>query len=604
MMKLLPRPQKMQRSEGVFALSLESRIVLDGGARGEWLCAQQLQAEIHKFAGLQLDILCGEAREGDIVLAVLGGSPEGYRLEITPCNAALAGNDAAGLFYAVQTLRQIIRQSGCMLPAMTIADEPVFPHRGFYHDVTRGRTPTLAWLRHLVDEASFYKLNQLQLYIEHTYLFRDLTELWGAGEPLTAQEIMELDEYCRLRHVELVPSLSSFGHLFELLNTRSYCHLAELTSAGQMDSAMPYRMHHHTLNIADPEALPLVEGMLRELMPLFTSRLFNICADETFDLGRGRGREAMAAVGEGNYYIDFVSKLCDIVAKQGRTPMFWGDIVVKHPDALARLPEGTICLNWGYSPDETPDATRTLAQAGAVQYVCPGVSGWNRFMNRIPDSYRNIARMAAYGREYGAIGLLNTDWGDFGHLNDPRFSLPGMIAGAQCSWSAEELPFDTLCQDISRLAYLDASEKVVGWLAQLQDCDVCSWWHLVMHREYVLGRVDIDHSDALLHLDLSGVEAANQRVDEVAQGIAACIPHMDTSCREMLHCWLIACEGIKVWNLTGRAEREHQHDSALAQRLERWLRQYEQLWRQVSRESELWRIRDMVRWYAARLRGA
>ena len=153
-------------------------------------------------------------------------------------------------------------------------------------------------------------------------------------------------------------------------------------------------------------------------------------------------------------------------------------------------------------------------------------------------------------------------------------------------------------------AYLDGSGQTVGLLARLQDCDVCSWWHLVMYREYVLGRPDIDHSDALLHLDLSGVEAANQRVDEVAQGLAACIPHMDTSCREMLHCWLIACEGIKVWNLTGRAVREQQYDSALAQRLERWLRQYEQLWRQVSRESELWRIRDMVRWYAARLREA
>ena len=601
-MMILPRPQQLDMREGLFAFTPETRLVLTPEAREEWLCVQQLQEEIRRFAGLSLQVICGEARQGDVVLAILGGSAEGYRLEITPDSVAVAGNDPAGLFYGVQTLRQIVRQSGAILPALSIQDAPVFANRGFYHDATRGRTPTLAWLKHLADKACFYKLNQLQLYVEHTYLFRDLTELWGSGEPLTAEEIMELDEYCHQRHVELVPSLSSFGHLFELLNTKTYCHLCELEQAGTMDSTMPYRMAHHTLNIADPEALPLVAGMIKEYMPLFRSRQFNLCADETFDLGRGRGKEAMAAASEGNYYIDFVSQLCRIISEAGRKPMFWGDIVVQHPDALAKLPKNTVCLNWGYSPEVTEETTETLAQAGAVQYVCPGVSGWNRIMNRLPDSYQNIRRMAAYGRKHGAVGLLNTDWGDYGHINDPRFSLPGMVMGAQAAWSAEELPFDALCEQISRLAYLDASGKVVGWLAQLQDCDVCSWWHLVQHREHVLGRADEGHGDVLAKLDTSGIGQANRQVEVVKRGMMVCIPQMDSSTRRMLQPWLVACEGIQVWNLVGEAVKDQRQDAELAQRLERWLRQYEQLWRQVSKESELWRIREMTRWYAAQLR--
>ncbi|MBO5502064.1 MAG: family 20 glycosylhydrolase [Clostridia bacterium] len=601
-MILLPRPQQMTFLEGSFSLSPEARLVLMPEARKALLCARQLQEEIRRFAGITLEILCGEARQGDIVLAIPGGTTEGYRLEITVESAALAGNDEAGLFYAVQTLRQIVRQSGAVLPALSITDAPLFPHRGFYHDATRGRTPTLAWLKHLVDEASYYKLNQLQLYVEHTYFFRDLTELWGAGEPLTAEEIMELDEYAFQHHVELVPSLSSFGHLFELLNTKSCCHLCELETAGKMESTMPYRMAHHTLNISDPESLLLIEGMLREFMPLFRSRQFNICADETFDLGKGRGREAMAAAGEGNYYIDFVSKLCRIVSDSGRTPMFWGDIVVQHPEALAKLPKNTVCLNWGYSPNVTEDAARLLAQAGAVQYVCPGVSGWNRMMNRIPDSYENIRRMAAYGRKYGAVGLLNTDWGDYGHINDPRFSLPGMIMGAQACWSDQELPFETICHDISRLTYLDTSGRTVSLLARLQGCDVCSWWHLVQYREHALGRADEGHGDVLASLDLSTVEEENRKVAAVAEELKAGAGYMDSSTRTMLHGWLVACEGIQVWNLIGAAVKAHRQDAALAERLERWLRQFEQQWRQVSKESELWRIREMVRWYAAKLR--
>jgi len=59
---------------------------------------------------------------------------------------------------------------------------------------------------------------------------------------------------------------------------------------------------------------------------------------------------------------------------------------------------------------------------------------------------------------------------------------------------------------------------------------------------------------------------------------------------------------LQVWNLAGAAVAAGRREAAVAQRLERWLRQYEQLWRQVSKESELWRIREMVRWYAGQLR--
>ena len=124
----------------------------------------------------------------------------------------------------------------------------------------------------------------------------------------------------------------------------------------------------------------------------------------------------------------FVKKLCAHVAASGRTPMFWGDIVLRFPEALAELPEGTICLNWGYSAHEKEDPTRTLAQAGAKQYQCPGVCGWNQIIPHMGDSHENIRRMAEYGRKYGAVGFLNTDWGDYGHVNDQRFSMPGMAA--------------------------------------------------------------------------------------------------------------------------------------------------------------------------------
>ncbi len=69
-------------------------------------------------------------------------------------------------------------------------------------------------------------------------------------------------------------------------------------------------MHHHTINVTDPESLEFIKGKIREFMPLFTSRQFNICADETFDLGKGKSRAAAEEKGVDRIYIDFVQRLC------------------------------------------------------------------------------------------------------------------------------------------------------------------------------------------------------------------------------------------------------------------------------------------------------
>ena len=92
----------------------------------------------------------------------------------------------------MQTLLQILEQEGACLSALHIEDAPAIVNRGYYFDCTRGRIPKLSWLKQLADRMAYYKLNQLQLYVEHSYLFRGMTELWRDDTPLTAEEIMDL----------------------------------------------------------------------------------------------------------------------------------------------------------------------------------------------------------------------------------------------------------------------------------------------------------------------------------------------------------------------------------------------------------------------------
>ena len=608
MLHLLPQPRFVSMEEGTFTLSQDMRIVKEHMRTGfDRAAIAQLQDEIASACGFRPMSVCGEVRTGDVLLRNdFGGPDDEYTLRISQTGIAVTANSHTGVLHGVQTLRQIIRQCGWTLPALTIRDVPVYAHRGFYHDVTRGRVPTLAWLKRLADEMCFYKLNQLQLYVEHSYLFRDLPELHGvAVTPLTAEEIMELDDYCFRRGIELVPSLSTFGHLFELLRTKRFAHLCELPESKQMASTMPGRMAHHTIDPTNPESLALVLKMIDEYMELFRSRRFNICADETFDLGKGRSAQAFAEKGEKAVYTGFVKALCEHVISRGRTPMFWGDIVVKFADALRELPEGTICLNLGYAADVTEDSTRILAQAGATQFVCPGVSGWNQWLPRQHAACGNIRRMAEYGVKYGAAGLLNTDWGDYGHINDPRFSLPGMIAGACAAWNGTLPETGKLMESISRLAYADRSGRVCAVLAELADAPVYGWWHIVRFKDQAQGVL----TDPWGEPDRRPVpeerfRAGQAKVAEAEGALRALCTQLDAASRPMIARWLVAAEAIRLWDAAYHAVCRGDRSPETADALERWLTRYEAMWREVSKESELWRIRDVTVWYAQQLREA
>ena len=600
MLHLLPYPKEMHMDEGVLFLTEETRICLTEDACGLMdIAADQLQDEMLDVSLLMPQITYAAVQTGDICLELSPEVRQDYTLCISAEGVRIAAATDRGVLHGVQTLRQIIRQCGTELPCLHIADAAVYAARGFYHDVTRGRVPTLDWLKELADTCCLYKLNQLQLYVEHTYLFKDIPELQAAaGTPLTAEEIRELDEYCAARDIDLVPSLSTFGHLFELLHTARFSRLCELENAAELPSTMPNRMAHHTIDPANPESLALILSMIDEYMALFRSAYFNICADETFDLGKGRnrGRE------ERELYMGFVKKLCAHVVSRGKTPMFWGDIVVKFADALTELPDGTICLNWGYAANVTEDSTRILAAAGARQYVCPGVNGWNRWMPSLRTAYHNIRRMAEYGVKYGAAGLLNTDWGDYGHINDPRLSVPGLVMGACAAWNGTLPEEETLFADLSCGLYGDETGKLIGVMANMADSAVYGWWHVVRYKDKAQGVLSGPWGEPRMEPVENDVFAAafekNCWTLEALRENSLCT---DTRCTLLEDLWETAAEAVGIWDVAYHLVLLGEKSADVAQVLLEWLKKYENRWREVSKEAELWRIRDVAQWYAQRL---
>ncbi len=378
-------------------------------------------------------------------------NPEAYRLVIKSDGISVHSSSNTGTYYAIQTLRDIVQIFGKTIPAMTIEDEPDFARRGVYHDCSRGKVPKLSTLKDLVIRLSHWKINELQLYIENVFSFKKHPEIGKGYSPFTPDEILELKEHCRKHHIRLVGSLASFGHLEKILALPQYSHLGEMPGFRGYPGGT-------TLCPLDAGSIKLVEELYSEFIPLFDAVDFNVCCDETWELGKGRSKEQADKVGVGRIYLDFILNIHKLCKRFGKRMNLWADIVLKYPELLhachgesrsrsGELPRDIVLLNWEYEQDGANIArTKEISESGIPFMVCPGTSGWLTHGSRLPNSIANVAKFSAMGRKYNAKGLLNTDWGDNGHRNFLGVSLHGFAHGAAHSWHGKAVNDETFTE--------------------------------------------------------------------------------------------------------------------------------------------------------------
>jgi len=327
----------------------------------------------------------------------------------------------AGLRYAVETLEQLLASSP-RLPVGEIEDEPDFAMRGIMLDVSRSKVPTFETLCGIVDVCLALKLNTLMLYTEHTFRFRRHPEIGKGASPLDAETMRELDQYAAERFVDLIPCLQSLGHMDHILELAPYRELAE-TEMGW------------TIAPEHPGSIQLLRDLYDEYLPNFRSRFFNANCDEPWDLGRGQSKERSDALGPGGLFLEHVERLRALAARHGKRTMIWSDVVHAHPERIPEIDRRMVMLDWWYEADFDFDRIKIFREQGLEFAVCPGTSTWNALFPRVANSEVNISRWAEAGRKHGAMGLINTDWGDYGHYNLLGNSWFAYAWGAQESWS-------------------------------------------------------------------------------------------------------------------------------------------------------------------------
>ncbi|MFL6256064.1 MAG: beta-N-acetylhexosaminidase [Pyrinomonadaceae bacterium] len=444
--QIIPAPKSVKGTAEEFQLARGARIVLaDAKSEDDRFAAQDFADDLQETAGVALKVETGGGkrqllvgplsnkrvsaaveRAGVNVPADL--NEEGYVLVVTSDLVVVAGRSAAGTFYGLQTLKQLVRGEGerAYMQGARIIDWPSMRWRGLSDDISRGPVPTLAYFKRQIRTEAMFKMNMHSLYMEHVFGSASHPLVAPEGGALTPAEIREMFAYARRYHVELVPQQQTFGHLHKALRFEQYNDLAEV----------PYG---DVLSPQQEGTYQLIADWYKELDELFPGRFFHIGADETFELGRGQSAEAVKARGIGPVYFDHLKRVHELLAPYKRRLMFWGDIALNHPDLLPGVPRDMIAMNWDYAPKPSYEARVGLfKKAGLEQFVCPGVQSWNQIFPNTDSASVNIPVFVRDGQRAGVLGVMNTEWDDDGETLFEN-AWYGVVLGAAASWQTAPL---------------------------------------------------------------------------------------------------------------------------------------------------------------------
>jgi hypothetical protein len=466
--QVVPRPKSITTTGESFKLSRNTKVVLaDPKSSDDRFAADDFIVDVRETAALSLrvgskggkgQILAGLLSLPRVRQAVerLGASvpqslgDEGYLLVVKSGGVVVAGASPAGVFYGLQTLKQLVRGEGASayIQGALVTDWPSMRWRAVSDDISRGPVPTVEYVKRQIRTEAMFKLNMHSFYMENVFQSASHPLIAPEGGSLSPEEIRELVAYARRYHVELVPEQQTFGHLHKALKLEKYKELAEV----------PYG------DVLSPQAegsYEIVADWYKELDQLFPGKFFHIGADETFELGQGRSAEQVKARGIGPVYFDHLKRVRELLQPYNRRLMFWGDIALNHPELLPNVPRDMIAMNWDYAPRESYDARIGLfKKAGLEQFVCPGVWSWNQIFPNTDAASVNITGFVRDGQEAGVLGMMNTQWDDDG---ESLFEMTwyGIVLGAAASWQAAPLDLARFERDFDWAFFRHEGDELV-----------------------------------------------------------------------------------------------------------------------------------------------
>lgn len=356
--------------------------------------------------------------------------PESYKIKVDE-KIFIEYSTDSGAFYAVQTLKQIFIYNS--VPKLEIYDEPKTKIRGFMLDISRNKVASLETIKSLIDLMANLKMNHLELYVEgFSFEYQSFTQYLEKDSYITLDEYFELEKYANDRYIDFVPNQNGFGHMTDWLKQEDLKDLAVCPDGINMWGRW---RKPSTLNPLNDGSLELVKKMYADMLPHTKSQYFNMNFDEPFELGYGL-TEGMIPE---DLYCSFLNKAYKEVKKYNKTPLMWGDVLVRHPEKWEEIPKDMVFIDWGYDAAYSFSSHAKLLSDKKVKFMCaPGSTSWCSFFGRYLDWYENIKNAIDACYDYSGEGVVLTDWGDFGHLQFWSVTLAPLMFMGLYSWSHKE----------------------------------------------------------------------------------------------------------------------------------------------------------------------
>ncbi|MBI2428179.1 MAG: family 20 glycosylhydrolase [Ignavibacteriales bacterium] len=443
---IIPEPRSVTAKTGHFKITSTTKIILGKGNAAEQFIAQQLNDELAFMKATQMKVTDEKSIRKLSTNYIFIGSPgtalgkkflkerkgtltsemktEGYFLEVDSKGIVIIAESEKGLFYGAMSLVQLIKKEGrsVTVPAMSIHDYPLQKIRGITDDISRGQISTVENFKKIIRFCARHKMNVYSPYIEDVFLFKNHNALGKDRGALSAAEWKELDAYAKKYFVEMIPIFETLGHWENILLRPEYAKFGEFPGA-------------HTVNVSDEMVYALLDEMIGEIAASFSSPYFNIAADESWDVGLGANKERVAKSDLATVHAEHYKRIFEIVKKHGKKPMMYGDIILDHPDILKKIPNDVVMVDWHYGASFDYTSPEIFKSAGFPYVVSPAV--WN-FTNPFPNylnTFLNIYYLNLDGYKNGSLGMLCSNWNDFGGEGLRELNYYGYAWTAECAWN-------------------------------------------------------------------------------------------------------------------------------------------------------------------------
>lgn len=455
MYTVFPEVKKMVFCEGIYK-KLDSFHVFFG------------EALENAFNSLQdfLVISKSDLQNADIVFKKKELPSEAYSIKVLADKIIIEYGDSSGAYYATLTLSQIFNQTKNEIRSLEIYDEPDLKVRGLLLDISRDKIPTLETLFEIIDIMSVLKMNHLELYVEgFSFGYPSFKQFWADKTPITVEDYKKIEAYCNNRCIDLVPNQNGFGHMAAWLEQEEFAHLAECPEGIYLWGS---QRNASTLNPLDAGSLELVKKMYADMLPISNSKYFNMNFDEPFELGKGKSKNEVEEKGLGHVYVDYVLKVYDEIKKYDKTPLIWGDVLIRHPEVLDRLPKDMVFIDWGYDGFHPFSETLKIISEKNIKFMsAPGTTSWSSGTGRTMDMIMNIYNACLYTKLYGGEGSLLTDWGDFGHMQYLPVTFTPLAYFGLLSWRVSEGVFFKVKHFVNRFIFKDSSNLMADLMLDL-----------------------------------------------------------------------------------------------------------------------------------------